>query len=110
MARSPQDDDLSEKENDAATAVEPLSSDAAHILPLLQNLLLHNDIQRERLIGLIQLYAQRNAPLNTEGEQIATEADIASQIHLLEQSVQNQKKANAQLEEEIKRLTKSSDP
>ncbi|KAG2298185.1 hypothetical protein Bca4012_009388 [Brassica carinata] len=102
--RSPQDDNLSEK---------PLSRDAAHILPLLQSLLLNNDIQRGRSIGLIQLFdptAQINAPMNAEGEQIATEADLASQVHLLEQSVQNQKKANAQLEEEINRLTKSIIP
>uniref|UniRef100_M4DIK7 Uncharacterized protein n=1 Tax=Brassica campestris TaxID=3711 RepID=M4DIK7_BRACM len=40
----------STEENDsgdeAASAVNPLSSDAAQILPLLQNLLLNNDIQR----------------------------------------------------------------
>ncbi|KAG2312781.1 hypothetical protein Bca52824_024338 [Brassica carinata] len=43
-------------EEETASAVNPLSSDAAQILPMLQNLFLNNDIQRERLTGLIQLY------------------------------------------------------
>ncbi|CAN7133848.1 unnamed protein product [Brassica rapa subsp. narinosa] len=66
----------STEENDsgdeAASAVNPLSSDAAQILPLLQNLLLNNDIQRERLTGLFQLYApaaDTNANVNTEAQQ-----------------------------------------
>ncbi|KAF2587695.1 hypothetical protein F2Q70_00035115 [Brassica cretica] len=51
-------DSDNDSEDEAASAVNPMSSDAAHIHPLLQNLLLSNDIQRERLnlIGLIQLY------------------------------------------------------
>ncbi|KAL0698949.1 hypothetical protein Bca4012_055071 [Brassica carinata] len=108
---------------EAASAVNPLPSEAAQILPMLHNLLLNNDIHRERLIGLIQLFdptaaAGTNADVNlTESEQIAREADLASQVHFLEQSVQkleeeveNLKKLNAQLEEQIKSLTTSSDP
>ncbi|CAH2079872.1 unnamed protein product [Thlaspi arvense] len=103
----------------SSASLNTLPSDAAQILPLLQNLLLSNEIQRERLLGLIQLYdpsaaEDRNA---IEGEQIATETDLLSEVHFLEQSVEklkeeveNQKKANAELEEEISRLTKSSDP
>ncbi|KAG2324433.1 hypothetical protein Bca52824_007161 [Brassica carinata] len=34
-------------DEEAASAMNPLSSDAAQILPMLQNLLLNNDIQRE---------------------------------------------------------------
>nr|XP_018461547.1 PREDICTED: uncharacterized protein LOC108832575 [Raphanus sativus] len=105
----------------ASGAVNPLSSDAALILPSLQNLLLNNDILRERLSGLIQLYhptAQAtNANVITESEQIAREAALSSQVLFLEQSVQKleeeveiQKKLNAQLEEHIKSLTTSSDP
>ncbi|VVB05667.1 unnamed protein product [Arabis nemorensis] len=101
--------------------VNPLSGNAAQILPLLQNLLLQNDIQRERLMGLIQLYdptaENRNPIVNAEGGQIATETDLSTVVQFLEQSVQkleedleNQKKANAQLEDDINRLTKSSDP
>ncbi|XP_048622517.1 uncharacterized protein LOC125591744 [Brassica napus] len=117
----------STEENDSgdeaatASAVNPLSSDAAQIVPLLQNLLLNNDIQRERLTGLFQLFApaaDTNANVNTEeDEQTAREAALSSQVHFLEQSVQmleeeveNQKKLNAQLEVQIKRLTTSSDP
>ncbi|XP_009110083.1 uncharacterized protein LOC103835651 [Brassica rapa] len=103
-------------------AANPMTSDAAQILPLLQNLLLNNDIQRERLTGLFQLFApaaeDTNANVNTEDEQTAREAALSSQVHFLEQRVQmleeeleNQKKLNAQLEEQIKRLTTtSSDP
>ncbi|VVB10143.1 unnamed protein product [Arabis nemorensis] len=102
--------------------VNPLSGSAAQILPLLQNMLLHNEIQRERLMGLIQLYdptaENRNLIVNTEGGQIAaTETDLLTVVQFLEQSVQkleeeleNEKKANAQLEDEIKRLKMSSDP
>ncbi|KAG2257387.1 hypothetical protein Bca52824_076681 [Brassica carinata] len=103
----------STEENDSgdeaatASAVNPLSSDAAQIVPLLQNLLLNNDIQRERLTGLFQLFApaaDTNANVNTEeDEQTAREAALSSQVHFLEQSVQmleeeveNQKKLNAQ--------------
>ncbi|RID51548.1 hypothetical protein BRARA_H02201 [Brassica rapa] len=116
----------STEENDsgdeAASAANPMTSDAAQILPLLQNLLINNDIQRERLTGLFQLYApaaeDTNANVNTEDEQTAREAALSSQVHFLEQRVQmleeeleNQKKLNAQLEEQIKRLTTtSSDP
>ncbi|KAL0677115.1 hypothetical protein Bca4012_005096 [Brassica carinata] len=39
-------DSDNDSEDEAASAVNPLSSDAAHIHPLLQNLLLNNDIQR----------------------------------------------------------------
>ncbi|XP_056847819.1 uncharacterized protein LOC130498462 [Raphanus sativus] len=108
-------------EEEAASAVNPLSSDAAQIIPSLQNLLLNNDILRERLSGLIQLYAPAaeatNANVITESEQIAREAALSSQVHFLEQSVQKleeevetQKKLNAQLEEQIKSLTTNSDP
>ncbi|CAN7059483.1 unnamed protein product [Brassica oleracea var. botrytis] len=95
-----------EQGDEAASSANPLSSDAAHIVPLLQNLLLNNDIQRERLTGLFQLFApaaDTNANVNTEDEQTAREAALSSQVHFLEQSVQmleeeveNQKKLNAQ--------------
>ncbi|EOA40506.1 hypothetical protein CARUB_v10009233mg [Capsella rubella] len=39
-----------------ASSVNSVSCDAAQILPLLQNLLIQNNMQRERLIGLIELY------------------------------------------------------
>ncbi|KAF8083583.1 hypothetical protein N665_0765s0024 [Sinapis alba] len=116
---STEENDSEDEEEADASAVNPLFSDAAQILPLLQNLLLDNDIQRERLTGLIQLYAPTahiNALMNNEDEQIAREAYLSSQVHFLEQSVQqleeeveNQKKLNAQLEEQIKSLTTSSD-
>ncbi|KAL0799041.1 hypothetical protein Bca101_054216 [Brassica carinata] len=61
---------------EAASAVNPLPSEAAQILPMLHNLLLNNDIHR-----------------------IAREADLASQVHFLEQSVQK-------LEEEVENLKK----
>ncbi|XP_056852337.1 uncharacterized protein LOC130507395 isoform X2 [Raphanus sativus] len=111
----------SEEEAAAASDVNPLASDAAQILPMLQNLLRNNDIQRERLTGLVQLYApaveDTNANVNAESEQIAREAALASQVHFLEQRVQEleeeietQKKLNAELEEQLKSLTNSSDP
>ncbi|CAH2079856.1 unnamed protein product [Thlaspi arvense] len=108
-----------QKKANAEDPLNTLPSDASQILPLLQNLLHDNEIQRARLIGLIQLYdpaaaADRNA---IDGEQIATETDLLSEVHFLGQSVEklkeeveNQKQANAELEEEISRLTKSSDP
>ncbi|KAF8081032.1 hypothetical protein N665_0909s0019 [Sinapis alba] len=118
---STEENDSSDDEEAAASDVNPLPSDAAQILPSLQNLLLNNDIQRERLIGLIQLYdptaQDTNANVNMEGEQTAREAELSSQVHFLEQSVQkleeeieNLKKLNAQLEEQIRSLTNSSDP
>ncbi|WZZ10731.1 hypothetical protein YC2023_096652 [Brassica napus] len=115
---------FSSEEANAASAANPMTSDAAQILPLLQNLLINNDIQRERLTGLFQLYApaaeDTNANVNTEDEQrgswcedrvlrvflssqTAREAALSSQVHFLEQRVQmleeeleNQKKLNAQ--------------
>ncbi|XP_024008880.1 uncharacterized protein LOC112084126 [Eutrema salsugineum] len=94
----------------------PLSSNAAQILPSLQNLLHENQMQRERLIGLNQLYdptaVNRNPMVNREGVQISAETDLSSEVHFLEQrvkeleeEVENLKKANAQLEDQINRLT-----
>ncbi|WZZ80883.1 hypothetical protein YC2023_101455 [Brassica napus] len=134
LERNSTEENDSGDEAASASAVNPSTNDAAQIVPLLQNLLLTNDIQRERLTGLFQLYApaagevnridlhflsvDTNANVNTEeDEQTAREAALSSQVHFLEQSVQmleeeveNQKKLNAQLEEQIKRLTRSSDP
>ncbi|XP_022564654.1 uncharacterized protein LOC106413035 isoform X1 [Brassica napus] len=123
LERNSTEENDSGDEAASASAVNPSTNDAAQIVPLLQNLLLTNDIQRERLTGLFQLYApaavDTNANVNTEeDEQTAREAALSSQVHFLEQryvqmleeEVENQKKLNAQLEEQIKRLTRSSDP
>ncbi|XP_024008606.1 uncharacterized protein LOC18992589 [Eutrema salsugineum] len=108
-------DNSGKVKNDEAVASwiqNPLSNDAAQILPVLQNLLHDNEMQRERLIGLIQLYdptpVNINPMMNTEGGQISTERDLTSEVHFLEQSVkkleeqvENQKTVNAQLEVQL---------
>ncbi|CAH8253350.1 unnamed protein product [Arabidopsis lyrata] len=105
-----------------ASPVNPVSCNAAQILPMLQNLLIQNDIQRERVISLMQLYdptAEIRIPVvNTEGGQISTpETDLLSEVHVLQQSVnkleeevEKQKTENAKLEGQINRLTRCTDP
>ncbi|XP_018449786.2 uncharacterized protein LOC108821236 [Raphanus sativus] len=89
VERNSTEENVSSEEEAAASDVNPLSSDAAQILPMLQNLLRNNDIQRERLTGLVQLYdpaaEDTNANVNAESEQIAREAALASQVYFLEQ-------------------------
>ncbi|KAG7592759.1 Protein kinase domain [Arabidopsis thaliana x Arabidopsis arenosa] len=57
-----------------ASPVNPVSCNAAKILPMLQNLVIQNDIQRERLISLMQLY-DPNA-----GKFAVLSADFASSL------------------------------
>ncbi|KFK34696.1 hypothetical protein AALP_AA5G179600 [Arabis alpina] len=127
VGRISEEDPLEDAENDlekvlTSSGIPTLSGNADQILPLLKNLLVQNEIQRERLMGLIKLYdptaaENRNPIVNAEGGQIATETDLSAVVQFLEQSVlkleeelENQKKVNAQLKDEINRLTLSSDP
>ncbi|CAN8291723.1 unnamed protein product [Cochlearia groenlandica] len=107
------------QENKAMAFGIPASPNATEIIPLLQNLMLLNDSQRERLTGLVQLYDQtaenRDPIVNTEGGQMSREAVLLSEIDFLKQSVEKleeevekQKKINAQLEDQINRLVESS--
>ncbi|XP_024008363.1 serine/threonine-protein kinase OSR1 [Eutrema salsugineum] len=94
---------------------------ASEILPLLQSLLVQNDIQRDKVIRLIRFFdrtAETENPIsNTEGVQIypSRERELQSQVNLLEQSVEilveelkRRKDINGQLERQIRSLTSSS--
>ncbi|CAN8291859.1 unnamed protein product [Cochlearia groenlandica] len=103
-----------------ASGIPQASPNATEIIPLLQNLMLLNDSQRERLTGLVQLYDQTAGTFSVVQEDIASssmsrEAVLLSEIDFLKQSVEKleeevekQKKINAQLEDQINRLVESS--
>ncbi|CAH8257720.1 unnamed protein product [Arabidopsis lyrata] len=97
------------------------SSPSKEILPLLQSLLVQNDIQRAKVIRLIRFFDRtagtENPISKTEGVQVypSKEKDLQSQVQFLEQSVeklveevQRRKEINSQLEQQISSLISSS--
>ncbi|KAJ4874739.1 Protein kinase superfamily protein [Raphanus sativus] len=96
---------------------------ATEILPLLQSLLVQNDIQREKVIRLIRFFdpnAETENPISKtiQGVQIYTssrERELQSQVDFLEKSVEilveevkRRKEINDQLEGQIRSLTSST--
>nr|VDD01770.1 unnamed protein product [Brassica rapa] len=103
--------------------VNQASCTATEILPLLQSLLVQNDIQREKVIRLIRFFdpnAETENPISKtiQGVQIYTssrERELQSQVDFLEKSVEilveevkRRKEINDQLEGQIRSLTSSS--
>ncbi|RID55718.1 hypothetical protein BRARA_G02964 [Brassica rapa] len=103
--------------------VNQASCTATEILPLLQSLLVQNDIQREKVIRLIRFFdpnAETENPISKtiQGVQIYTssrERELQSQVDFLEKSVEilveevkRRKEINDQLEGHIRSLTSSS--
>ncbi|EOA34992.1 hypothetical protein CARUB_v10020084mg [Capsella rubella] len=98
--------------------VNQTSCAATEILPLLQSLLVQNDIQRAKVIRLIRLFdgsaaeTGRSHIPKVEGVQ---EKDLQSHVQFLEQSVdklvdevQRRKDINSQLEQQINSLINSN--
>ncbi|CAE5963677.1 unnamed protein product [Arabidopsis arenosa] len=109
------------KNGDIVSPVNGESSPSKEILPLLQSLLVQNDIQRAKVIRLIRFFdrtaGNENPIAKTEGVQIypSKEKDLQSQVQFLEQSVeklveevQRRKEINSQLEQQISSLISSS--
>ncbi|KAG7589643.1 Protein kinase domain [Arabidopsis suecica] len=109
------------KNGDIVSSVNGESSPSKEILPLLQSLLVQNDIQRAKVIRLIRFFdrtAGTEDPISkTEGVQVypSKEKDLQSQVQFLEQSVeklveevQRRKEINSQLEQQISSLISSS--
>ncbi|CAN7053858.1 unnamed protein product [Brassica rapa subsp. trilocularis] len=103
--------------------VNQASCTATEILPLLQSLLVQNDIQREKVIRLIRFFdpnAETENPISKtiQGVQIyksSRERELQSQVDFLEKSVEilveemkRRKEINDQLEGQIRSLTSSS--
>ncbi|XP_023644117.1 serine/threonine-protein kinase BLUS1 [Capsella rubella] len=103
--------------------VNQTSCAATEILPLLQSLLVQNDIQRAKVIRLIRLFdgsaaeTGRSHIPKVEGVQIypSKEKDLQSHVQFLEQSVdklvdevQRRKDINSQLEQQINSLINSN--
>ncbi|CAN7129969.1 unnamed protein product [Brassica rapa subsp. narinosa] len=103
--------------------VNQASCTATEILPLLQSLLVQNDIQREKVIRLIRFFdptAETENPISKtiQGVQMYTssrERELQSQVDFLEKSVEilveevkRRKEINDQLEGQIRSLTSSS--
>ncbi|KAG7586549.1 Protein kinase domain [Arabidopsis thaliana x Arabidopsis arenosa] len=109
------------KKGDIVSPVNGESSPSKEILPLLQSLLVQNDIQRAKVIRLIRFFdrtaGNENPISKTEGVQVypSKEKDLQSQVQFLEQSVeklveevQRRKEINSQLEQQISSLISSS--
>ncbi|KAL0801444.1 hypothetical protein Bca101_056620 [Brassica carinata] len=105
------------------SAVNSASCTATEILPLLQSLLVQNDIQREKVIRLIRFFdptAETENPISKtiQGAQIYTssrERELQSQVDFLEKSVEilveevkRRKEINDQLGGQIRSLTSST--
>ncbi|XP_013690659.2 serine/threonine-protein kinase BLUS1-like [Brassica napus] len=102
-------------------SVSRASCTANEVLPLLQSLLVQNDIQREKVIRLIRFFdgtvsETQNPTSKNEAVQIypSRERELQSQVNFLEQSVEilveevkRRKEINDQLEEQIRSLTSS---
>ncbi|XP_009127793.1 serine/threonine-protein kinase BLUS1 isoform X1 [Brassica rapa] len=102
-------------------SVSRASCTANEVLPLLQSLLVQNDIQREKVIRLIRFFdgtvsETQNPTSKNEAVQIypSRERELQSQVTFLEQSVEilveevkRRKGINDQLEEQIRSLTSS---
>ncbi|XP_056856427.1 serine/threonine-protein kinase BLUS1 isoform X3 [Raphanus sativus] len=110
---------LAEKPKNGYT-VSPIDT-ATEVLPLLQSLLVQNDIQREKVIRLIRFFdptaENENSISRNEGVQIypSRERELQSQVNFLEQSVEilveevkRRKEINDQLEGQIRSLNSSS--
>ncbi|CAH2066566.1 unnamed protein product [Thlaspi arvense] len=91
------------------------------ILPLLQSLLVQNDIQREKVLRLIRFFDRtaenENQISKTQGVQLypSRETELQSQVNFLEQSVEilveelkRKQEINSQLEGQIRSLTSSN--
>ncbi|KAJ0241215.1 Protein kinase superfamily protein [Hirschfeldia incana] len=105
------------------SSVNQGSCTASEILPLLQSLLVQNDIQRDKVIRLIRFFdptAETENPISKtiQGVQIYTssrERELQSQVDFLEKSVEilveevkRRKEINDQLEGQIRSLTSST--
>ncbi|CAH8337425.1 unnamed protein product [Eruca vesicaria subsp. sativa] len=114
---------VAEKPKNGCTVstVNSASCTANEILPLLQSLLVQNDIQREKVVRLIRFFdptAGNVSHLNHENTlQIypSRERELQSQVKFLEQSVEilveevkRRKEINDQLGRQIRSLTSSS--
>ena len=107
---------------DTVSSVNRPSCTATEVLPLLESLLVQNDIQREKVIRLIRFFdgttAETQNPVSkNEGVKIypSRERELQSQVNFLEQSVEilveevkRRKEINDQLEGQIRSLTSSS--
>ncbi|CAA7014342.1 unnamed protein product [Microthlaspi erraticum] len=104
-----------------ASPVSHAACTTSEILPVLQSLLVQNDIQREKVIRLIRFFDRtaetENSISKTGGVQMypSRERELQSQVTFLEQSVEilveelkRRKEINGQLERQIKSLTSSS--
>ncbi|AEE35061.1 unnamed protein product [Arabidopsis thaliana] len=116
QVRKPGNEQEKPKNGYIVSHVNRESSTSEEILPLLQSLLVQNDIQRAQVIRLIRFFdrtAKTENPISkTEGVQ---EKDLQSQVQFLEQSVeklveevQRRKDINSQLEQQISSLISSN--
>ncbi|ANM61103.1 Protein kinase superfamily protein [Arabidopsis thaliana] len=121
QVRKPGNEQEKPKNGYIVSHVNRESSTSEEILPLLQSLLVQNDIQRAQVIRLIRFFdrtAKTENPISkTEGVQIypSKEKDLQSQVQFLEQSVeklveevQRRKDINSQLEQQISSLISSN--
>ncbi|CAN6852199.1 unnamed protein product [Brassica oleracea] len=122
LEESHQVEPLAEKPKNGYTVSSVSRCAANEVLPLLQSLLVQNDIQREKVIRLIRFFdgtvsETQNPTSKNEAVQIypSREKELQSQVNFLEQSVEilveevkRRKEINDQLEEQIRSLTSSS--
>ncbi|KAF3539025.1 hypothetical protein F2Q69_00020435 [Brassica cretica] len=122
LEESHQVEPLAEKPKNGYTVSSVSRCAANEVLPLLQSLLVQNDIQREKVIRLIRFFdgtvsETQNPTSKNEAVQIypSRERELQSQVNFLEQSVEilveevkRRKEINDQLEEQIRSLTSSS--